>query len=84
MRKILDTIRKNVIVRQSQNAILCFMHDDIVCHTKGLGLSDIVTLSRKKVGMIGVASALYLSDILRAGTNISSENGTICHNSYRY
>jgi len=73
-------------VRKSQNAILCFMHDDIVYHTKGWGEIILSHFLEKKVGMIGVAGARYLSDIPSiwwAGGHkyINRKNGTMCFNS---
>lgn len=73
-------------VRKSQNAILCFMHDDIVYHTKGWGEVILSHFQDNKVGMIGVGGARYLSDIPSiwwAGGHkyINSPNGIICHNS---
>lgn len=73
-------------VKKSRNAILCFMHDDIIYHTKGWGEVILSHFREKKVGMIGVAGARYLSDIPSiwwAGgfKYINSKNGTICHNS---
>jgi GT2 family glycosyltransferase len=73
-------------VRKSRNAILCFMHDDIVYHTKGWGEVILSHFQENKVGMIGVGGTRYLSNIPSiwwAGGHkyISSVNGTICHNS---
>ncbi len=73
-------------VRKSQNDILCFMHDDIVYHTKGWGETVLSHFREKKVGMIGVAGTRYLSDIPSiwwAGGHkyMNSPNGTLCLNS---
>jgi hypothetical protein len=73
-------------VKKSQNAILCFMHDDILYHSKNWGGNVVQHFKDPTVGMIGVGGSRYLSSIPSVWwacgqSMINESNGTICHNS---
>ena len=75
----------NLGVIRSRFPIICFMHDDIVYHSKGWGKEVVRYFSQKNVGMIGVGGTRFLSSIPSswwAGGHkyFSSKRGTICHN----
>lgn len=70
-------------VRLSNYSILCFMHDDILYHTKNWGATVVNHFKEEDVGMIGVGGTRFLSrtpTIWWAGgiQFIDNEQGIIC------
>jgi hypothetical protein len=53
----------NIGINKSIFPILCFMHDDILYHTKDWGKIVVNHFSENKIGMIGTVGTSYLSDI---------------------
>jgi len=73
----------NAGVRLSQYPILCFMHDDVLYHTKLWGLAVVNHFKDVNTGMIGVGGTRFLGStptIWWAGGMhlINHEHGTIC------
>lgn len=53
----------NIGVKKAKFPFLCFMHDDILYHTKNWGKNVIKHLQDESVGLIGVAGGHYLPDV---------------------
>lgn len=50
-------------VRQSQNDVLCFMHDDVRCKTENWGIEVLSAFEDSKVGLLGISGPSYLSTL---------------------
>lgn len=75
----------NLGVEKSNFPLLCFMHDDIVYHSKNWGNEVINHFQSPDTGMIGISGTRYLSPVpsiwWAGGEKYSdSENGTLCIN----
>lgn len=53
----------NIGVQRSRFPFLCFMHDDIVYHSKDWGQAVLAHFQSEKIGMIGVGGTRFLSNI---------------------
>ena len=49
-------------VRRSRGDVLCFIHDDVLLHTKGWGNVIEKQLNDDSIGLIGVAGSHFMSD----------------------
>lgn len=76
----------NIAVKRSKFPTLCFMHDDIVYHSKDWGKEVENYFKLPSTGMIGVGGTRFLSSIPTiwwAGGHKyhNVKSGTVCHNS---
>lgn len=51
----------NVGASRSRYPLLCFMHEDVVCHTEGWGLRVAEALADPAAGLIGVVGGTYMA-----------------------
>jgi GT2 family glycosyltransferase len=90
---VIDNSRSEYSIHQAYNLgisiskfpILCFMHDDIVYHSKNWGVEVVKHFNSEYTGMIGIGGTRYLGNIptiwWAGGKRYSkSGKGTICIN----
>ena len=61
-------------VKRSQYEILCFMHDDTLCHQQNWGQILCGYFENPQIGLVGISGALYLSSLPAPWWSISNSS----------
>jgi len=69
-------------VRRSQYPYLCFMHEDILYHTKDWGKNVIEHFKNDKVGLIGVVGGHYMPDCPASWWSTECKSGVFIQGYY--